>query len=251
MTVKPSTLKDEFNRLFQKHHALETDPGFISKKQKLKQLKLKPRHDLNTLSEIFQDPELVSRISQEAHEILRLSSTRAPRIRQEQDIIIHRKPQAKDVYRRTVIDDEVANMYNTVENSIRQEDEYINPIAPKQRKYLAHEKEWQLTPTEETIVPSTSPVEPAMNTMHESFPIALPSIPAATIDLDTNASIEHNAELNNMFDTVAQQMSQSPLKTVGPKHLYTYLPRQCDSFAYNYVKEDVSLYRKGMCIHTV
>ncbi|KAI8373505.1 snRNA-activating protein of 50kDa MW C terminal-domain-containing protein [Choanephora cucurbitarum] len=249
--IKPDTLRDEFNQLFEKHKEIENNPKFKALKEKYSHLNnLEPKHDINTLSEIFQDPDLVARISSEAHEIMRVGCVRPSRVRSQSDIIISKKPQAKDVYRQALIDEDIAHLYQSAEKTIDSDAQYVNPITPKQRIYLAQEKEsvnaTQPQPQQPHLPLSSSVIPTPQFTPDDAvFSVAQEAIASLTqktprmplISLNEKPT-ETSDELERMFEQVANEISQSPLQTVRSKHLYNFLPRQSDLIAYNYVKED-------------
>ncbi|KAI8975373.1 hypothetical protein BDF20DRAFT_822137, partial [Mycotypha africana] len=136
MNVTPSKLKRDFEELLEEHKAKENVAEFLEKRRKIANLKLEPKHTTNTMTEIFQDPDLLSRISTEASRIMN-DVARPSRARREQDLITFKKPQAKDVVPKRYISDEMAYLYDSLEQVIDKDREYINPLTPKQRKYVA------------------------------------------------------------------------------------------------------------------
>ncbi|KAI8364182.1 snRNA-activating protein of 50kDa MW C terminal-domain-containing protein [Blakeslea trispora] len=172
---------------------------------------------------------------------MRTSNIRPSRVRHQSDIITSKKPQAKDVYRQTLIDENVADLYESVEGNIDYDVQYVNPVAPKQRIYLAHDQQESPLPIIQPVTQTSQDIseDTVSNTAQgtttsstDQTALSLPDI--STTPKPTEASIE----LDKMFDQVANELSQSQLQTVGSKHLYTFLPRQCDSLSYNYVKDD-------------
>jgi hypothetical protein len=177
--------------------------------------------------------------------IMRETAVRASRVRHEHDIITQKKPQAKDVITRRLVGDEIVDIYDTLETVIDGDNEYLNPIAPKRRKYLAEES-GDITPASSA---SSSPQEtaPEMNLSvpmeplsitNNGISLALPIIQKPAEPVHTNEQKE-KSELEQLLEETSIAIKQSPLKTVGSKHLYTLLPRQCEINAYRYVKEDV------------
>lgn len=223
MKVNPKSLKTEFGKLFELEASIERDRNIHEKKRKYQHVQLKSEYNTNTLSEIFQDPDLLGRISEDAHKIMQTKTVRPPRVRDASDIITLRKPQAKDVTTARVIEEDVATQYNAIEKNLNSE-EYVNPLAPKQRRYIAHDEYGELATSQSQIF--TQP-----------FPDPI------TVSLETLAAQNEenvNNELTNMLDETSKLIRESPLKTVRSDHLYTLLPRQADINAYIYVKEDVS-----------
>ncbi|KAI9475706.1 MAG: hypothetical protein EXX96DRAFT_485978 [Benjaminiella poitrasii] len=265
MEITPKDLKEEFNDLFEKQKEIENDAEFQSKKRKYMDIKLETRHNMRTLSEIFQDPELLARISQETFKLMRLKPGRPSRIRHEHDLITFRKPQAKDVKRRQLVAEDIAGVYQSLEEIIDKEKEYINPLAPKQRRYMSEEfqdivfpsnscsaepsahnspsiEEYSQSSVDESALDTTSS---SINT-NSSMNLALPDHPNSQIDVHNQQQMPEQSELEEILEQTSKLISQSVLETVGSKHLHTYLPRQFDPHAFRYVKEDVSI---EACLH--
>lgn len=189
---------------------------------------------------------------------------RPPRVRAEQDLIVSKKPQAKDVNINRKIDDGLEDIYSILENMINKESEYINPLAPKRRKYLGNPEQSTSTrqssvdviSTENSSVQNDDPNDmqislsrsysndelsilqtPASSSFEYSEPMEIGSTNIPSTQLDEN----EKDELELMFEEASKLIRQSPLQTVGSKHLYNCLPRQADPNAFHYVKEDVSI----------
>ncbi|CAO0790660.1 unnamed protein product [Mucor circinelloides] len=220
MKVNPKSLKTEFNKLFELEASIEQERNINEKKRKYQHLQLESKYNTNTLSEIFQDPDLLARISEDAHKIMQTKALRPSRVRDASDIIISRKPQAKDVTTARVIEEDLASQYSAIEKNLDSE-EYVNPLAPKQRRYIAHEQNSELASQPQT------PIQP--------FP---DPISVSLEELVAQYTENPKDELTNMLDETSKLISKSPLKTVRSNHLYTLLPRQADINAYIYVKED-------------
>lgn len=231
MKVNPKSLKTEFSKLFELEASIEKDRNISEKKRKYQHVQLKSEYNTNTLSEIFQDPDLLGRISEDAHKIMQTKTIRPPRVRDASDIITSRKPQAKDVTTARVIEEDVATQYNAIEKNLNSE-EYVNPLAPKQRRYIAHDEYSEL--------PSPSPI------LTQPFPDPI-SVSLETLTVQNQEN--ENNELTNMLDETSKLIRESPLKTVRSDHLYTLLPRQADINAYIYVKEDVSRHTTGCSVY--
>lgn len=223
MKVNPASLKTEFNKLFELQASIENDKNINEKKRKYQHVQLESQYNTNTLSEIFQDPDLLARISEDAHKIMQTKTLRPPRVREASDIITSRKPQAKDVTTTRVIEEDLATHYSAIEKNLNSE-EYVNPLAPKQRRYIAHDEHGE------------SASQPQTPTQPFPDPISMSLESLAT----QNAGNSNNNELTHMLDETSRLIRESPLKTVRSNHLYTLLPRQSDINAYIYVKEDVS-----------
>ncbi|KAI7900248.1 snRNA-activating protein of 50kDa MW C terminal-domain-containing protein [Cokeromyces recurvatus] len=225
----------------------------------------KSSHNSKTLSEIFQDPELLSRISEESYKRMRIKIERTSRVRHEHDLIIFRKPQAKDVKTRQLVTEDIANVYQSLEEIIDNDKEYINPLAPKQRKYMSEEFQDIVFPSRSSSAePSThqSPSTEENSQLAANEPInnsnnnnnnnnnnnsidnnsnnnlALPAYPNTVTSVNNEQQEPERSELDKIFEQTSNLMSQSPLETVGSKHLHTYLPRQFEPSALRYVKED-------------
>ncbi|KAK4521343.1 uncharacterized protein ATC70_011958 [Mucor velutinosus] len=224
MKVNPKSLKAEFSRLFELETSIEKDRKINEKKRKYEHVQLESKYNTNTLSEIFQDPDLLARISEDAHKIMQTKTLRPPRVRDASDIIISRKPQAKDVTTARVIEEDLATQYSAIEKNLNNE-EYVNPLVPKQRRYIAHEEH-----SEQASAITSQP-----QTLTQPFPdpisVSLESLAAQNVENTNN-------ELINMLDETSKLIRESPLKTVRSNHLYTLLPRQADINAYIYVKDD-------------
>ncbi|KAL9546248.1 hypothetical protein MBANPS3_006751 [Mucor bainieri] len=223
MKVNPKSLKTEFNKLFELEASIEKDKNINEKKRKYQHVQLESQYNTNTLSEIFQDPDLLARISEDAHKIMQTKTLRPSRVRDTSDIITYRKPQAKDVTIARVIEEDVATQYNAIEKCLNSE-EYVNPLAPKQRRYIAYDD-----PSEVGSAAASQPQTP-VQPLPDS--ITLESLAAQNTDNADN-------ELTKMLDETSKLIRESPLKTVRSNHLYTLLPRQAEINAYIYVKEDL------------
>ncbi|KAI8642590.1 snRNA-activating protein of 50kDa MW C terminal-domain-containing protein [Parasitella parasitica] len=221
MKVNPKSLRTEFKALFDAQASIEKDKNIDAKKRKYEHLELESKYNTNTLSEIFQDPDLLARISEESYSLMNTRGVRPSRVRDPSDIITFRKPQAKDVTSARVVEQEVATMYDNVEKSLNHDQEYINPLAPKLRKYIAQEENNEATST------SSQPQTPAL-----SFPEPI------NINMDVLENVHAKDELNRILDETSKLIRQSPLKTVQSNNLCTLLPRQADINAFIYVKED-------------
>lgn len=282
------------------------------------------------MSEIFQDADLLARISKEAHNIMRSAAERPSRVRHEQDLITFKKPQAKDVITTRKIDDDLEGIYEILEGMINDDNEYINPLAPKTRKYIgesemsqsdqsgsllansstdpAYNSTFDLVTSEQlgqsgTLIDQligsesdTSRPQSQSNAFEEQSTIPLdftntdflstsnihmdtlatslgenvgltseqsiastpslttgtdpnfdplsflhiPSILSQSTDINQSES-KDKSELEIMFEETSKLIAESPLQTVGSKHLHTCLPRQSEPNAFIYVKEDVGL----------
>lgn len=180
--------------------------------------------------------------------IMRETAVRASRVRHEHDIITQKKPQAKDVITRRLVGNEIVDIYDTLETVIDRNNEYLNPIAPKRRKYLAEESDDKSSSSSpQGNVPEMDPVSlPApsefVSITNDGVSLALPVIQRPAADcthVDSPEQLSEKSELERLLEETSVAIKQSPLKTVGSKHLYTFLPRQCEINAYRYVKEDV------------
>jgi hypothetical protein len=192
------------------------------------------------------------------------------------DLVTTKKPQAKDVPANRVIADEELERIKAAETNINNQNEYINPIASKKRRYLAHNdndpihelltysqeegsrsssaavsavEEVPATQDSNSIAAAATETAdtPTTSTMIPSLALpAATTVHSATTTTANSPSAsqqdENNDEhpLERSFRETAQFFKQSPLKTVGSEYLYTLLPRQSDVNAYKYVKEDVS-----------
>ncbi|CEP17268.1 hypothetical protein [Parasitella parasitica] len=220
MRVNPESLKTEFKALFDSQASVEKEMKINEKKRKYKHLELESRYNTNILSEIFQDPDLLARISEESYSVMNTRGPRPSRIRGASDIITSRKPQAKDVTSARVVEQEVAAMYDNMEKNLNRDQEYINPLTPKVRKYIAHEE------SSEAISSSSQLHKPML-----SFPEPIGS------GLDV-LEVHAKDELSRILNETSALIRQSPLKTVKSNNLYNLLPRQSEINAFIYVKED-------------
>lgn len=213
---------------------------------------LESKYDLTTLSEVFQDPDLLSRISNETHSLLKLKE-RSSRVRKHHNLVTTKKPQAKDVSTKSTIAEEEFQRIKDLEQTHNNPNEYISPVASRKRRYLA--------------IPSVSlPLHPIVSSVREEDaqaeePIARSGTAPTTIQSnlalpsvclnDTNTALNQEQvdknPLEKSFEETALIYKQSSLKTVGSKYLYTFLPRQCDSNAYKYVKDDVRVFKIIFC----
>jgi hypothetical protein len=179
---------------------------------------------------------------------MRETAVRASRVRHEHDIITQKKPQAKDVITRRLVGNEIVDIYDSLETAIDRDSEYLNPIAPKRRKYLAEESDdlSSITSSPQEAVLEADPVslpvpiEP-LTIANNGVSLALPAV-QKPVDSIHNDQLPEKSELERLLEETSVTIKQSPLKTVGSKHLYTLLPRQCEINAYRYVKEDVKYY---------
>ncbi|KAI8972352.1 snRNA-activating protein of 50kDa MW C terminal-domain-containing protein [Pilobolus umbonatus] len=133
----PKHWREEFNTLLKEQTAIEQSSEFRKKRDKYNPIELSSKYDLTALSEIFQDPNFLSKISEESHKIMN-KAVRLPRIRHSDDIVTTKKPQAKDVLTGRVVEEEEESVSTA-------EDEFISPLAPKRRKFIAHSNEQEET----------------------------------------------------------------------------------------------------------
>ena len=68
-----------------------------------------------------------------------LKKEREPRVRQLNQFVTNKKPQAKDVCKSRALTTEDMEKIKQLEDSIRDEQQFINPVADKKRKYLAED----------------------------------------------------------------------------------------------------------------
>ncbi|KAI7888951.1 snRNA-activating protein of 50kDa MW C terminal-domain-containing protein [Mucor mucedo] len=227
----PNQLTLNFKDLFEQQEAIEKDPVFQAKKNEYKDRVLESKYNLATLSEIFQDPDLISRISTDIHSLI-TEKERISRVRQYQHLTTTKKPQAKDVSTVNTIAEEEWERIKNLEESRTNLNEYISPIASRKRKYLS--------------MPTTSPPPEIEEPLQQSITapttinseLALPSV-CITDNNTTNTEQQGDDDpLENSFKETAKLFQQSLLKSIGPKYLYTLLPRQCESSTYKYVKDN-------------
>lgn len=91
------------------------------------------------------------------------------------------------------------------------------------------------TPSESNLSQTTNPIN--VYTLNLALPFAC-------MNENVNKSNEQEEEefpLAKALNETAVLYKESILKSIGPKHLYTLLPRQCEINAYKYVKEDVGI----------
>lgn len=134
----PQDLKADSLELYEEQKSFEKSSQFKNYKRKYKDLNLESKYDLNALSEIFQDPDLLARVSTESF-LLMKARERESRVRSQFELVTTKRPQAKDVERIRVLPDEDFERIKKVEENIKEEDKYVNPIGFKKRRYLAQE----------------------------------------------------------------------------------------------------------------
>lgn len=207
---------------------------------------MESKYDLTTLSEIFQDPDLLSRISNEMYSFIKLRE-RSSRVRGHLDLVTTKKPQAKDVSTNRIIADEELQRIKALEENNNNPNEYISPIASKKRKYLATEtvdivRSPLLSGIEEEEKAEELVAQPNATIVTINSTLALPSVWINDNNTTPTEQQENDeSPLEKSFEETALLFDQSLLKTVGSKYLYTLLPRQCDINAYKYVKDDVCI----------
>lgn len=97
---------------------------------------LETQYDQTTLSEIFQDPDLLARISEETFSFIKLKE-RKSRVKSHLEYVTTKKPQAKDVPTHRVISDYEKERLKALEGDIDKQSKFISPLASKKRIYLA------------------------------------------------------------------------------------------------------------------
>lgn len=196
---------------------------------------MESKYNVATLSEVFQDPGLISRISTEIHSLI-TEKERMSRVRQYQTLTTKKKPQAKDVSAVNTIAEEELERIRDLEKSHTNPDEYISPIASRKRHYLSMLKASPPLELEQPVQQSNS----TPTTINSD--LALPSVCISDNCVATNNQQADENPLEKSFEETAKLFQQSSLKSVGPRYLYTFLPRQCDSSAYIYVKDNVGYF---------
>ncbi|KAI8140834.1 snRNA-activating protein of 50kDa MW C terminal-domain-containing protein [Fennellomyces sp. T-0311] len=117
--------------------ALEQDSiDFEALKTKIDPALLEKHECLSNASEFFTDPTLFELLKRYKETEI-LTWTRQ-RIRTEQDQIVTKKPQAKDVFpNRTLLEEDEKLLQEMEQQGDLGTNRYINPIVPKRRKYVA------------------------------------------------------------------------------------------------------------------
>ncbi|KAI9246347.1 snRNA-activating protein of 50kDa MW C terminal-domain-containing protein [Helicostylum pulchrum] len=256
----PNQLKESFREVFERQRLIETDPEFIKKRKRYENIDLKSKHDLATLSEIFQDPELLSSITSDVFSLQALkekdSRRRYPT----------KKPQAKDVIANRVIPDEELEKILSLEHqneksrkrrqdteeeedgsgrkkardgdgsNSESDQESVSEVSEQMSQEKGKGEQGSVsssTPSESNLSQTTTPIN--VYTLN----LALPS---ACVNESTDKSNEPEEEeefpLAKALKETAALYKESVLKSIGPKYLYTLLPRQCEINAYKFVKED-------------
>ncbi|KAG2232872.1 hypothetical protein INT48_004885, partial [Thamnidium elegans] len=256
-----------FQELFEQQRLIETDPEFIKKRQQYKDINLKSKYDLATLSEIFQDPELLSRISSDVYS---LQTLKEKEVRPRYSI---KKPQAKDVAANRVIPDEefekivsleqqnkLSRKRTHSENGTEEEDgsgrkkkrdedgsasesdqDSVSEVSEQTSQELSRKGKGREEQVEGSIssIPSESNLSQTTNSINmHNLNLALPSTCVNETTDKSNEPEEEEFPLAKALKETAALYKESILKSIGPKYLYTLLPRQCEINAFKYVKED-------------
>ncbi|RCH79718.1 small nuclear RNA activating complex, polypeptide 3, partial [Rhizopus stolonifer] len=149
-----------------------------------------PHEELVISPELFQDPELLTTVSNDMYRIINKLCANKSRIRPLLESVIDRRPQAKDVKSTRVMDTEQLEAIEMTEQNTTNGEVYVNPHVPKRRTYIKETQ--QLRP----ILPKPSTTD--------------------------------SGSLSVRLQELSTYFKQSKLKTVGPSHLYTLLNRQLE-----------------------
>ncbi|ORE06574.1 hypothetical protein BCV72DRAFT_207090 [Rhizopus microsporus var. microsporus] len=206
----PSNLLNEFNDLFEQQAEIENSEEFKAKKQKYSDLKLEPKSDLSVRSEPFQDPDLLPYISLDNYLIVKKLHARTVRIRPNFNAITLKRPQAKDVSSTRIMDDEDVAILELFEGTVQSDKVYINPIAPKRRKFMREES---MSSANGTSVSYAS--TPAAYTSIPNTPINVSSQPLSPSAISEVSSSQGTSELEEAFNDISKKIKQSALRSVG------------------------------------
>ena len=166
---------------------------------------MEPYNNISVYSEFFQDPELISEISADAHRIYKKMQVKISRIRPRLEAVTDKRPQAKDVLSTRVMDNEHDQILDSAEAAVRENQFYVNPIVPKRRMYI-RENSAAASPS---MSQSTDDIDEGNNNEPQ-----LDNNPDSQISSsveDTRTSFE----LRDIFDNIAALVEQSPLNSVG------------------------------------
>ncbi|KAG1151751.1 hypothetical protein G6F37_002548 [Rhizopus arrhizus] len=227
----PSSLQKSFNELFESQARRENEASFQAKKRKYKEIDLEPYNNISVYSEFFQDPELISEISADAHRIYKKMQVKISRIRPRLEAVTDKRPQAKDVLSTRVMDNEHDQILDSAEAAVRENQFYVNPIVPKRRMYI-RENSAAASPS---MSQSTDDIDEGNNNEPQLDNNPDPQISSSVEDTRTSF------ELRDIFDNIAALVEQSPLNSVGSTYLYTLLNRQHDPASYIYTMPEVSM----------
>ncbi|KAG1170108.1 hypothetical protein G6F70_007649 [Rhizopus microsporus] len=228
----PSNLLNEFNDLFKQQAEIENSEEFKAKKQKYSDLKLEPKSNLSVRSEPFQDPDLLPYISLDNYLIVKKLHARTVRIRPNFNALTLKRPQAKDVSSTRIMDDEDVAIVELFEGAVQSDNVYINPIAPKRRKFMREES---MSSANGISVSYTS--TPAACTSVPDTPINVSSQPLSPSTTSEVSSSQGTSELEEAFNDISNKIKQSTLRSVGAADAYTLLARYHDYYSFTSMPE--------------